>query len=184
MKVRIVTVSLILIFVMSSYAFAAPLLSDEDDVRSLVERVFQQLKSHEYGSLYDVLPASSQNRMSRERFASLLERTRDTYELDRMEIGKVQTSGDLAVADTVMYGRLRRPIESDAKLVVQQYLVREGGRWRIATGDRGTILRFLASNPAFRKKFPIRPPSAYVKRDGRWIDVSSLAKPEMRRRVS
>jgi hypothetical protein len=175
---------LVFVFAISTYAFATPVLSDEDDVRSLVERVFQQLKSHEYGSLYDVLPASSQNRMSRERFTTLLERTRETYELDRMEIGKVQTSGDLAVVDTVMYGRVRRPIESDAKLVVQQYLVREGGRWRIATGDRGTILRFLEANPAFRKKFPIRPPRAYVKRDGRWIDVSSLAKPEIRRRVS
>lgn len=184
MKIKRYAIGLILFAALSTYAFPARPVSDEAEVRGVVERVFQQLKSREYGALYDVLPANSQKRITRERFSNMLERTRDVYDLDRLEIGKVRTSGDIAAVDTVMYGRIRRPIESDAKLVVQQYLVREGGRWRVATGDRATVRRFLKANPAFAKKFPIREPRAYVKRDGRWVDVSSLVKSAARRRTS
>lgn len=157
--------------------------SDEADVRAVVDRVFQQLRSGQYSALYDVLPANSQRRVSRERFTSMLERTRDIYDLDRIEIGRIRTSGDIAVVDTVMYGRVRRPIDSDAKIVAQQYLVRENGAWRVATGDRATVKQFLAGNPSFAKKFPIREPRAYVKRDGRWVDVSSILKAAAQRRT-
>ena len=54
--------------------------------------------------------------------------------------------------------------------MVQQYLVREDGKWRVATGDSGTINRFLASNPAFRAKFPIRQPRVYVKQGNNWVE--------------
>lgn len=158
--------------------------SDESEVRGVVERVFQQLRSGDYGGLYDVLPANSRRRVTRERFTSMLAQTRDVYDLDRIEIGKVRTSGDIAAVDTVMFGRVRRPIESDAKLVVQQYLVREEGRWRVATGDRTTVRKFLNANRAFAKKFPIREPRAYVKRDGRWVDISSVIKSATRRRAT
>ena len=183
MKIRSYAVALILFAALATLAFPARGESDEAEVRRVVERVFQQLRSGDYGALYDVLPANSRSRITRERFSSMLKGTRDNYDLDRIEIGKVRTSGDIAAVDTVMYGRIRRPIESDAKLVVQQYLVREGGRWRVATGDRATVRRFLAANPAFAKKFPIREPRAYVKRDGRWVDVSSLVKPAARRKA-
>jgi hypothetical protein len=41
--------------------------SDESEVREMVSKVFQQLKSHDYGSVYDGLPNSSRSRMSRDR---------------------------------------------------------------------------------------------------------------------
>jgi hypothetical protein len=157
--------------------------ADEREVRGVVERVFQQLKAGEYSALYDSLPANSQRSVSRERFASMLERTRGMYELERLEIGAVRTSSDIAVVDTVMYGRVRKPVESEGKIVAQQYLVREDGRWRVATGDRATVKRFLAANPGFAKKFPLSNPRVYVKRDGRWVDVSSLAKAAARRKA-
>lgn len=158
-------------------------VSDETEVRGMVERVFQQLKSGQYSALYDALPANSQRRYTRQRFTSMLEKTRGMYELDRLEIGAVRTSGDIAVVDTVMYGRVHRPVESDGKIVAQQYLVREGGRWRVATGDTATVKSFLASNPGFAKNFKVREPRVYVKRDGRWVDVSSLAKAAARRKA-
>lgn len=157
--------------------------ADEREVRGVVERVFQQLKAGEYSALYDSLPTNSQRSVSRERFTSMLERTRDIYELERLEIGTVRTSGDIAVVDTVMYGRVRKPVESEGKIVAQQYLVREDGRWRVATGDRATVKRFLAANPGFAKKFPLTNPRVYVKRDGRWVDVSSLAKAAAKRKA-
>src|SRR6266540_2935620 len=78
--------------------------SEETQVRSMVQRVFQQLKSRDYSGLYDSLPSSSRARMSRERFVSALKRAQDIYVLDRMDIGPVRVSNRLAVVDTVLMG--------------------------------------------------------------------------------
>ena len=146
--------------------------ANEAEVRSTVERAFQQLKSGDYNSLYDVLPSASQRRLKREQFVRALERTRNMYELDRVEIGAVRVSGDLGVVDSVVYGRGRAPFAGEAKIVARQYLVREGGRWRVTTGDRATIQPLLATNPAFARKYPITQPRLYLKRDNRWVDMT------------
>jgi hypothetical protein len=155
--------------------------SDEPAVRDVVQTIFEQLKAGRYAELYDALPAASRSRISRERFADILRRTSGTYRLDRMEVGAVRVSGDIAVVDTVMYGSVERPLQAEGKIVAQQYLVREDGRWRVATGDRATIRRFLAANPAFAKRFPIREPRVFVKRDGRWLDVTNAIKGSTKR---
>jgi hypothetical protein len=144
--------------------------SEETDVRGVVQQVFQQLQSRDYGGIYDSLPSATRNRMSRERFVSALKRAQDRYVLDRMDVGPVRVSGNVAVADTELYGRLTKPLETEGKIVVQQYLVREDGKWRVATGDSATIQRFLKANPAFGRKFPIRQPRIYVKQDGKWVE--------------
>jgi len=151
-------------------------LSDEAEVRGVVQMIFDELKSGQYEKLYDALPAASRSRLSRERFVSMLRRANGTYNLDRIEIGAVRVAGDFATADTVMYGSIERPVRAEGKIVAQQYLVREDGRWRVATGDRATIRRFLAANPAFAKNFSIRDPRVFVKRDGRWMDLSGAMK--------
>jgi len=154
--------------------FVPPLAraSDESDVRSTVQHVFQQLKSRDFGAAYDSLPASSRKRMTRERFARALERSQDRYVLDRINIGSVKVSGNIAVADTELFGRVTKPFPAEGKIVVQQYLVREDGKWRVATGDTGTIKRFLKTNPAFARKFPIRQPRIYVKQNNKWVEFN------------
>jgi hypothetical protein len=148
---------------------AAP--SDEDEVRSSVQRVFDQLKAGQYEALYDSLPASTRSRVPRDRFVKGLQGSRNMYQLDRIEIGAVRVSGNLAVVDTVMYAHIQQPFNADGKLVVQQYLVREDGSWRVATGDRPTIDRFLKSNPAFARKFPIKQTRAFVQQNGQWVEI-------------
>ena len=69
------------------------------------------------------------------------------YALDRMEIGAVRVTGNLAVVDTVLYGRVVSPIQAEGKIVVQQYLIREDGKWRVATGDQSTVKKFVSSSP-------------------------------------
>jgi hypothetical protein len=170
--------ALLIVAPLSIQAAHAP--QDEREARGVAERIFQQLKSGDYNSLYETLPSAQQRRVSRERFTRALSRTRDMYELDRMDIGAVRTSGDLAVVDTTMYGRVLRPVQSEGKIVAQQYLVREDGRWRVATGDTATVQRFLAANPTFARKFPLRKPSIYIKQNGRWVDVSSIRMPRRR----
>ena len=182
MKIRMIvsrraaTLALVLALGSALFAGASPKNSipgsaDQAEVRNTVLRTFNQLKAGEYGALYDSLPASSRSRMSRERFVTALQRTRDLYRLDSIEIGAVRIAGDLAVVDTVMYGHIAKPIEGDGKLVVQQYLVKENGSWRVATGDRATIDRFLKNNPSFARKFPIKRTRAFIKNDGKWAEV-------------
>ena len=146
--------------------------SDQSDVRNTVQNVFDQLKSHNYGALYDLLPGSSRNRMSRDRFVSALERAQGFYELDRLDIGAIKVMGNLAVVDTVLYGRVVNPIQAEGKIVVQQYLLREDGKWRVATGDQGTVKKFLAANPTFAKRFKIQQPRVYVKQGEKWVEFN------------
>lgn len=148
---------------------AAP--SDQAEVRNAVLRIFNQLKTGEYGALYDSLPSSSRSRMSRDRFVTALQRSQDMYRLNSIEVGAVRVAGDLAVVDTVMYAHIAKPLDGDGKLVVQQYLVKENGTWRVATGDRATIDRFLKNNPGFARKFPIKRTRAFLKQDGKWIEI-------------
>lgn len=146
--------------------------SDQADVRNTVQSVFEQLKSHNYSALYDLLPGSARKRMSRERFVGALERAQGFYQLDRMDIGAVRVSGNIAVVDTVLYGRVVNPIQAEGKIVAQQYLLREEGKWRVATGDQSTVKKFLASNPAFGKGFQIREPRIYVKQNNKWVEFN------------
>lgn len=144
--------------------------SEEAEVRATVQRVFDQLKRGEYNSLYETLPSSSRARISRERFVNALQRTRNLYQLERIDIGAARVAGNLAVVDTVMYARIAKPFDTDGKLVVQQYLVREDGSWRVATGDRATIDRFLKSNAGFARRFPLKQPRAFIKQNGKWVE--------------
>lgn len=148
--------------------------SDESDVRATVERAFGQLKGGDYGALYDVLPSAAQKKITRERFTAALERSRNMYDLDRLEIGAVHVANDLAVVDSTVYGRARAPFDGDGRIVLRQYLVREGGRWRVTTGERATVQPLLAANPAFARKYPPTDPRVYVKRDGRWVAMNEL----------
>lgn len=146
--------------------------SDQSDVRATVQSVFEQLKAHNYDSLYDLLPGSARARMSRERFVTALQRAQDFYQLDRMDIGATKVMGNLAVVDTVLYGRVTTPIQAEGKIVVQQYLLREDGKWRVATGDQSTVKKFLAANPGFSKGFRIQQPRVYIKQNDKWVEFN------------
>ncbi|MDQ1558308.1 MAG: hypothetical protein QOD32_1368 [Pyrinomonadaceae bacterium] len=165
-------------------AAPAGVASSEAEARGTVERAFQQLKGGDYDSLYEVLPSASQRRVTRERFVGALKRTRGMYELDRLEIGAVRVVGDVGMADSVVYGRVRAPFEGEAKIVARQYLVREGGRWRVTTGDAATIRPLLAANPAFAKKYPFTQPRVYLKQNGKWVDFSGVLRSGVRRRAN
>jgi hypothetical protein len=146
--------------------------SDQGEVRSTVQSVFEQLKSHNYTALYDLLPGASRRRMSRDRFVSALQRAQDFYQLDRIEIGAIKVTGNLAVVDTVLYGRVVAPLQAEGKIVVQQYLLREDGKWRVATGDQSSVKNFLAANPGFGKGFKIRQPRIYVRQNEKWVEFN------------
>ncbi|HJZ82555.1 MAG TPA: hypothetical protein VKD91_19480 [Pyrinomonadaceae bacterium] len=171
MSLRSVAIASVVLACALSGLAAAAGPSDEADVRNAVQHIFNQLKSGQYGSLYDSLPSSSRTKISRERLVQGLQQSQNLFQLQRIEIGPVRVSGNLAVVDTVMYAHLLKPFDADGKLVVQQYLVREDGAWRVATGDNATINTFLKNNPTFAKKFPIKKPEAFINKDGKWLPV-------------
>jgi len=169
---RALILILLLIFGVSGLAsrsVASP--SDESDVRNAVQHIFDQLKSGQYEALYNSLPSSSRARLSKDRLVQGLQRTSNLYQLQRIEIGPVRVSGNLAVVDTVMYAHIAKPFDADGKLVVQQYLIREDGNWRVATGDNATINSFLKNNPSFARRFPIKRPQAFINQNGKWIAI-------------
>jgi hypothetical protein len=172
MKIKPILVTAVLLICASvpAVVFSWP-VSDESDVRGAVQHIFDQLKNGQYEALYDSLPSSSRARISRDRLVQGLRRSQDMFQLQRIEIGPVRVSGNLAVADTTMYAHISKPFDADGKLVVQQYLVREDGSWRVATGDNATINSFLKNNPTFARKFPIKKPQAFVNQNGKWIPV-------------
>jgi len=170
MKRQVLSIAILVLAVFSYSTIAKA--SDQSDVRATVQSVFDQLKSHNYDSLYDLLPGTARNRMSRERFVSALQRAQDFYQLDRMDIGATRVMGNLAVVDTVLYGRVVTPIQAEGKIVVQQYLLKEDGKWRVATGDQSTVKKFLAANPGFSKEFRIQQPQVYVKQNDKWVEFN------------
>src|SRR5437016_14227624 len=125
---------LLLLFCFASSGLAID-PSDQSDVRAAVQRIFNQVKAGEYEALYDSLPSSSRSRITRDRFASALQRSRNLYQLDRIEIGPPRISGNLAGVDTVMYAHIAPPLHPAGKCVVPQYLAREAGGWRVAAGE-------------------------------------------------
>jgi hypothetical protein len=170
MKRYVLSFAVLVAVVFSSGALVRA--SDQSDVRATVQSVFEQLKAHNYDSLYDLLPGSARNRMSRERFVSALQRAQDFYQLDRLDIGATKIMGNLAVVDTVLYGRVVNPIQAEGKIVVQQYLLREDGKWRVATGDQSTVKKVLAANPGFSKGFRIQQPRVYIKQNDKWVEFN------------
>ncbi len=160
---------MVLILCALFFAFSTETRANDTEVRGTIKRVFEQLKSRDYGSVYESLPASSRTRISRARFVSALGRAQNMYVLERIEVGKIRVSGNLAVVDTVLYGKVLFPIQTEGRIVAQQYLVREDGKWKVATGDNRTIKNFLSGNPAFGRNFPIRQPQIYIKQNGGWV---------------
>ena len=176
MKSRMKTKSLVMILIcgLSSIltgSLTAATPSDESDVRNAIQHTFDQLKNGQYAALYDSLPSSTRSRLPKDRFVNGLQRSQGFFQLQRIDIGPVRVSGDIAVADTVMYAHIAKPLDGDGKLVVQQYLIREGGSWHVVTGDNATINRFLKNNPSFARRFPIRKPSAYLNQNGKWVAI-------------
>ena len=178
MKIKLIAFAVMFLTCTAGGAGVSAAASDESEVRTAVQRIFDQLKAGQYDALYDSLPSSTRSRVTRERFVKGLQGSRNLYQLERIEIGPPRVSGNLAVVDTTMYAHIQQPFNADGKLVVQQYLVREDGSWRVATGDNATIDGFLKSNPGFARKFPIKRTRAFVQQNGKWVEIPLGKRPQ------
>jgi len=181
----VLSLMFVLCFAAQTSAHAAT-VDAESDARQTLERAFGQLKSGDYSGAYDVLPSAVQRRVSREQFTNALSRSRDRIKLDRIEITTLKVFNDVAVADTVIYGRVRPQPQTDltfdGKIVVRQYLTREDNSWRVTTGDTQTVRPLLQANPQLARRFPPRQPRIYFLREGQWIELPTQGQPQRRGR--
>ncbi len=180
MRLRLAPVKPLLI-ILSLMLATLPTLSQgkaTNDARAAVQSFFELLKAKNYAELYDYLPTEMRQRIPREQLAQGLKRLDDFLVIEKMEIGRVQqrriSGSDYAVIETTLYGRLRRPMETNGqkleagKVIVQQYLFKEGQQWKIATADGNTRARFLKLHPEFDKSFQLKQPRFFIKQNGAW----------------
>lgn len=150
---------------------------NQSNVRGAVQSFFSLLKSQKYSELYDFLPSQLQSQTSREQMTASLTRLGAYLTVERLEVGRIQQKGDFAVVDTTIYGNLKRTMNmngeevKEGRVSVQQYLLKENGRWKITTADNRTRDFFLKRNPEFKKQFQLSQPQFAFKQKGRWTPL-------------
>lgn len=173
-----ITCTLLLVFL-----FSVPLLpvlpvraqSGEKAIRATLQRYFTTLKSGQYQKLYDSLPTSFQKQTTREEIAGNLERLGQFLKVQRMEIGKIEQHGEFAVAETTIYGLLTKPLTLDGtqirqgRVTAQQYLIREGGVWKIASTSERSLRSFLKERPEVASLFQQSHTRFELFNQGTWV---------------
>lgn len=146
----------------------------DKELRGTVQNFFSRLKSQKYSELYDFLPSELQKQTTREQLTTSLKRLESSLTIERLEIGRVQQHSDLAVVDTTIYGSLKRAMNmngeqvNEGRIAVQQYLLKEGGQWKLVTADNRAKDFFLKRNPNFKQQFQLTQPQFAFKQAGKW----------------
>jgi len=144
-------------------------------VRDTIEHYFQLLKTGRYEKIYDLLPASTRSLSSRQDFASGLSRLAGLLRFEKIEIGRIDQKGTLAVAATTVYGTLSQPITlndrviSRGRIVSQHYLVKENGSWKVASVNEQTLRLFLKEHPSAWTLFPQYTTRFELLSEGQWV---------------
>ena len=168
------SILMVLVLLLSGAVMFSEVGAQGKDPRSAVQGFFSLLKAQRYAEIYDALPLELQQQTTREKLAANLKRLDSFIAIERLEVGRVQQRGDFAVVDTTIYGNLRKPMNFNGEEVkegrtsVQQYLLKEGGKWKIATADNRSQDFFLKRNPDFKKQFQITAPQFAFKQQGQW----------------
>ncbi len=180
LKLKIVRLALLALTLFSVSA-ATPVQSK--DARSAVQSFFSLLKSQKYSELYEFLPSELQKQTTREQLTNSLKRLDAFLSIERMEIGRVQQRGELAVVDTTIFGSLKRAMEingqqvKEGRVSVQQYLFKENGQWKVVTADNRARDFFLKRNPNFKQQFQLTQPQFAFKQNGKWTPLGQPPAP-------
>lgn len=161
----------------ASTTFIADAQTSAGNPRSAVQSFFSLLKAQKYAELHDFLPSQLQKQTTREQLAESLKRLDQFLTVQRMEISRVQQRGDYAVVDTAIYGSLKRTMNlngeevKEGRVSVQQYLLKEDGRWRITPADKRSGDYFVKRNPEFKQQFQLAQPQFALKQNGKWTPI-------------
>ena len=172
-KLKLLCCALIVVAI----SFAAQAQPKSGDARGAVQNFFSLLKAQKYAELHDFLPSQLQKQTTREQLAESMKRLDQFLTIQRMEIGRIQQRGDFAVADTTIYGNLIRTMNmngeeiKEGRVTVQQYLLKEDGRWRITPADKRSGDYFVKRNPEFKQQFQLAQPQFAIKQNGKWTPM-------------
>ncbi len=164
-------------------SLSAVVLAQSKDPRGTVQTFFSLLKTQRYSELYDALPAELQKQTTREQTIASLQRLGAFIAVERLEVGRVQQRGDFAVVDTTIYGNLKKPMNfngediKEGRTSVQQYLLKEGGKWKVVSADNRSQDFFLKRNPDFKKQFQLTAPQFAFKQQGQWKSMGQPPRP-------
>ena len=153
--------------------------SDEKAVRAAVTRFFSLLRGGRYRELHELLPSSFRSQTTPEEMERSLRRLGEFIRLESLTIGEVRLEGEVAVAETTITGRLMRQLPTRpagepsarpaagvgrGRVIAWQYLVREAGRWRVASADNRSQQLFFQRHPGIREKLAVPGPRFEVVR--------------------
>ncbi|MBK9314855.1 MAG: hypothetical protein IPM55_11520 [Acidobacteria bacterium] len=151
----------------------------KESARGAVVRIFALLKAGEYAEIYQYLPNSMQQRTTREQLDQSLSRLQNFLLIDRITVGKTQQSGETAVVETTILGRLKRPLTvngatiSEGRVIAQQILAKEDGQWKLITADNRTRDLFLKEHPDFKNNFRLTEPQLFFRQNGKWMPLAT-----------
>ncbi|QQS46149.1 MAG: hypothetical protein IPM66_19875 [Acidobacteriota bacterium] len=151
-----------------------------ESAREAVVRFFNLLKAGQYAELYDYLPNDMQQRMTREELDRSLSRVQSFLLIDRIVVGRTRRIEQTAVVETTIFGRLKRPLTiegapvSEGRVIAQQIVAKEGGRWKIVTADNRTRDLYLKEHPELKNKIPLTEPQLSIKQNGKWTPLSTV----------
>jgi hypothetical protein len=158
--------------------------NQSNDAKSAVNKFFLLLKSRSYPALYEFLPSDLRRQITREQLALSLMRLDSFITIERMEVGRVRQRGDFAVVNTIIYGKLKKPVKingeeiSQGRVAAQQLLFRENGQWKVVTADNRTQSYFLKRNADFSKQFQLTRPRFEFKQRDKWTAMGKPVKPQ------
>lgn len=175
----------IVCLVLFSLTTVVPAQSQGSDapVRATLQALFKVLRDKDVNAFYRYLPGRQQQQVRREDLVQFVSQATPYVTFQRGQVGEVQLIGNFAVADTILFVNLRNPQKKpgdrqpeliDAKIVMQQYLLREGTEWKLATGDTQTRADFIASIPEFKQGFVLHTDRLYVLRESKWVEVKDI----------
>lgn len=180
LKLKVIRV---VIFVLMPALCGGVAFAQTKDARGAVQSFFTLLKSQKYAELYDFLPSELQKQITREQLTGSMKRLEANLAIERMEIGRVQQRGEVAVVDTTIYGNLKRPMEmngqqvKEGRVTVQQFLFKENGQWKVVTADNRSRDFFLKRNPNFKQQFQLAQPQFAFKQNGKWMPLGQPPAP-------
>ena len=166
--------SLISVSAWANVGFAAQSGGKTPLAKRAIEQFFALLKTQQYAKLYDLLPGSLQQQLTREQLTASLQRLDNFLVIEKLQVGRVQEKGDYAVVDTTIYGRLKQPMNMqgqeirEGRVSAQQYLFKENGQWKVVTADDRTRAFFLKRNPEFNQQFQLTRAQFAFKQNGQW----------------
>jgi len=169
-----------LIIMSFSYVFAAPppdrSSSDEAilrEVQDLYMNYSVALMKGDFRSAYDMLSLFTKKRVTYDIFVDANLAMEDMFRLKGSHLNNLLIRGKYGAAKAITYVDFMPEKKGDeilnGKIETQIYFIKEGNKWKIATGNDDNTDQFLQENPEAKDLMERIKTRVYYKKGGYWI---------------